>query len=59
MQKVILSLVSIFLFCGIVWGQATAQIAGTVRDESGAVIPGAEIKVTQTATGASRTATFE
>src|SRR5262245_22685639 len=45
-----------FVFCGIVWGQATAQIAGTVRDESGAVIPGAEIKVTQTATGASRTA---
>src|SRR5712691_11353407 len=55
MQKIILSLISMVLFCGSVWGQATAQIAGSVRDESGAVIPGAEIKVTQTATGASRT----
>ena len=55
MKKIILSLVSILFFSAIVWGQATAEIAGTVRDESGAVIPGAEIKVTQTATGASRT----
>jgi len=54
-KKIILALVSMFFFSTIVWGQATAEIAGTVRDESGAVIPGAEIKVTQTATGASRT----
>src|SRR5215813_4669299 len=46
----------LFLFCGTVWAQATAQIGGTVRDSSGAVIPGVEIKVTQTATGAIRTA---
>src|SRR5437879_47297 len=38
------------------WAQATAQISGTVRDQTGAVLPGVEISVTQTATGAKRTA---
>ncbi len=38
-----------------IWGQATSQIAGTVRDQAGLAVPGAEIKVTQTATGAVRT----
>src|ERR1043165_3183745 len=38
-----------------IWGQATSQIAGTVRDQAGLAGPGAEIKVTQTATGAVRT----
>jgi hypothetical protein len=55
MQRVTLALISVFVFCGAVFGQATAEISGTVRDESGAVIPGVSIKVTQTATGASRT----
>ena len=54
MRKQSVFLLSMLLVPAIVWGQATAQISGTVRDESGAVIPGAEIKVTQTATGASR-----
>jgi hypothetical protein len=31
-----------------VWAQATAQISGAVQDQSGAVLPGAEISVTQT-----------
>ena len=45
------------LFLGAtLWAQATAQISGTVKDTSGAVIPGVEVKVTQTATGAVRTA---
>jgi hypothetical protein len=35
---------------------ATAQIGGTVKDESGGVLPGVDIMVTQTATGATRTA---
>jgi carboxypeptidase family protein len=41
----------------LLWGQAasTAQINGTVRDSSGLAVPGAAIKVTQTATGAVRT----
>src|SRR5207244_10916915 len=56
MRTVVLSLCCLLLFGGTVWAQATAQIAGTVRDASGAVIPGVEIKVTQTATGSVRTA---
>ena len=43
-----------FLSSVSLWAQATGQIAGTIHDETGAVIPGAEIKVTQTATGAVR-----
>src|SRR5947199_1701650 len=34
--------------------QATAQIAGTVRDQSGAVLPGVEVTATQTETGTMR-----
>ncbi|PYR96668.1 MAG: TonB-dependent receptor, partial [Acidobacteria bacterium] len=55
MRSAVLSLFCSFLVCGVVWAQATGQIAGTVHDETGAVIPGADIKVTQTATGAVRT----
>jgi hypothetical protein len=44
------------LICSNVWAQATAQISGTVRDQSGAVLPGVEVTATQTETGISRTA---
>src|SRR2546426_12278159 len=37
----------------------TAQISGTIKDQSGAVLPGVEVTVTQTATGAKRTAVEE
>src|SRR5256885_4302971 len=37
------------------WAQATAQISGTVTDQSGARLPGAEVTATQTGTGLSRT----
>jgi hypothetical protein len=37
-----------------VWGQATAQISGTVSDQSGAVLPGVEVTATQTDTGIAR-----
>src|SRR5215472_6461973 len=37
-----------------VWAQATAQISGTARDQSGAVLPGVDIKATQTETGVTR-----
>src|SRR2546423_5474246 len=47
---------AVFVICGDVWAQATAQIAGSVRDQSGAVLPGAEVTVTQTETGAARAA---
>src|SRR5437867_3916385 len=38
------------------YAQASAQISGTARDQSGAVLPGVEVKVTQTETGIARTA---
>src|SRR6266850_277181 len=40
--------------CSSVWAQATAQISGSVQDQSGAVLPGVEVTATQTATGISR-----
>ena len=39
--------------------QATAQLDGTVRDESGAVLPGVTVTVTQTDTGFTRTVVTE
>jgi hypothetical protein len=41
---------------GVVWAQGTAQISGSVKDSTGAVLPGVEITVTQTATGINRNA---
>ena len=38
------------------WAQATAEMAGRVTDESGAVLPGVTVTVTQTDTGFTRTA---
>src|SRR5579864_3123110 len=47
----------IVLLTAAAWGQSsTSQINGTIRDASGLAVPSAEVKVTQTATGASRTA---
>ena len=47
-----------FLFLSItstvVWAQSTAQVSGTVKDQSGAVLPGVEVTATQTATGLAR-----
>src|ERR1700675_1459587 len=39
-----------------VWAQATAQISGTVKDQTGAVLPGVEVTATQTDTATARTA---
>src|SRR5262245_10479323 len=39
-----------------VWAQATAQISGTVKDQTGAVLPGVEVTATQTETGITRAA---
>src|SRR5690349_17975877 len=43
------------LACGAGWAQVTAQISGSVKDASGAVLPGVEVTATQTATGLVRT----
>jgi hypothetical protein len=47
-------LVLMALACAGVWAQATAQISGGVRDQSGAVLPGVEVTAMQTETGISR-----
>ena len=58
MKRILFSvLVGIFMCTGTcvdVWAQATAQISGTVKDQSGAVLPGVEVTATQTETGISR-----
>src|SRR5881398_2165037 len=59
MTKRILAIVLIVIVGCIVaadnlWAQATAQISGTVRDQTGAVLPGVEITATQSETGISR-----
>ena len=58
MKRIIISFSSALLFvvlsCGTIWAQATAQMSGTVRDQSGAVLPGVEVTATQTDTGIAR-----
>ena len=44
-------LLASIIFGVLAWAQVTAQISGTVRDQSGAVLPGVEISATQTETG--------
>src|SRR5436853_2390335 len=59
MKGLVIGLSTVLVVCvlgsGVAWGQATAQISGTVRDSSGAVLPGVEITATQTDTGIVRT----
>ncbi|PYS25852.1 MAG: hypothetical protein DMG11_22005 [Acidobacteria bacterium] len=52
------AVLAIVFACAAIWAQAvsTAQIVGTVKDQTGAVLPGAEVAATQTDTGAKRTA---
>src|ERR1700740_3303707 len=53
--RVILSLYCLAMTCGTAWSQTTvAEISGTVKDQSGAVLPGVEVTVTQTDTGLKR-----
>src|SRR5580693_1850607 len=44
------------LFCGLLYGQTTGSISGTVSDVSGSGVPGANVTVTAPATGTSRSA---
>ena len=39
------------LSCAAIWAQSTAQIQGVIKDTSGSIVPRAEVKATQTATG--------
>src|SRR5947207_5056245 len=59
MNRIVGCILSGFLvlsFAGTnVWAQAvSAQISGTIKDSSGAVLPGVQVSATQTATGAKR-----
>src|SRR5688572_26855119 len=60
MKRIAISLLLGFswlaLTCSDVMAQATAQMSGTVRDQSGAVLPGVEVTATQTDTGIARSA---
>ena len=52
-------LVGILLTCIAVYGQAVSQISGTVKDQSGAAVPGVELTATQIDTGVKRNATAD
>src|SRR5687767_242697 len=58
MRHVVIRLLLALLISAVnvaaVWAQATAQISGTVKDATGAVLPGVEITATQTETGIAR-----
>ena len=43
-------------FCVGLYAQSVSQISGTVKDATGSTIPGAQVTVTQTSTGLTRTA---
>ena len=47
-------LVLVSFAAGGLWAQSTAQINGTVKDPSGAILPGVEVTATQTETGLTR-----
>jgi hypothetical protein len=44
----------VLLPAALVWGQSTAQISGSVTDQSGAVVSNVEVTATQTGTGFKR-----
>lgn len=54
MKSLFVMLVVSAVSCGVVWAQATSQITGSVKDQTGAVLPGADITATQTDTGVAR-----
>jgi hypothetical protein len=56
MKRLLAVFVWTLLACTGLWAQATAEISGTIKDSSGAVLPGVEITATQTATGQIRKA---
>src|SRR4051812_22836388 len=55
-MPVLAGLVILVLCSTAIWAQVTAQITGTVKDQSGAVLPGVEVTLTNTGTGVSRVA---
>src|SRR5205814_7769240 len=56
LRNVSIVAVTLLLTGGLAWAQATAELAGKVTDESGAVLPGVTVTATQTDTGVTRSA---
>src|SRR5262245_10259033 len=58
MQRVFIAVLVVLslstLLTASLFAQATAQISGTVKDQSGAVLPGVEVTAIQTSTGIAR-----
>src|SRR5215471_19762235 len=50
-------LFSCLALCSAIFGQSVSQILGTVRDASGLGVPAAQVTVTQTDTGVTRSTT--
>ncbi len=56
MRRIVIGVVCVLIACSAVSAQtSTSQINGRIKDATGAAVPGASIKATQTATGAVRT----
>src|SRR2546422_939179 len=56
MERVLATLAAMLVLCSAMHAQTvTSQISGTVRDSSGAVLPGVEVKITNADTTATRT----
>ena len=60
-MRTIATLIVCVMSLSVTWAQSqnTSQITGTVQDASGAPVPGAQIKATQTDTGVSRVVSSE
>jgi hypothetical protein len=59
MMKRVITALNLWIFisvlsCGLLRAQATAQISGTVKDQTGAVLPGVDVTATRTDTGVQR-----
>lgn len=52
-----MTLVVVLVACGVAFAGVTASISGTVKDSTGAVLVGASVTATNTATGVSQTVT--
>src|SRR5438876_1656185 len=53
-SSVLLGFLFFSLACAVLLAQSTAQVNGTVKDQTGAVLPGVQVTATQTATGLAR-----
>src|SRR5262249_40794975 len=55
MKRLLIMSLLVALFPAVVWGQQTSAVTGVVTDTTGAVVKGAEVKLTNTKTAAEQT----